>query len=276
MKNVYSRSFESAPPRNITIASVSNKELYFYNKNCYTSDIKHHKNKKAFTLAEVLITLGIIGVVAAMTMPNLIANYKNKVLINQAKNSFSTLSNELIMTKVNNGLDSYEDLFQKDRTSDEILDIISKELKVIKTCKSGKGGCISWKTKYQKKQFQNGKTVYSDMRTASSAILSDGSVIIIQNFTNQRQSGCNWVNSHPKRDEAGNIVKDENGNDIIINTQDNRCGAIKVDVNGGKGPNQFGADTFDLGVYPNKLHGNYSFLYNDKLDYENYAEGEDY
>ena len=30
--------------------------------------------KKAFTLAEVLITLGIIGVVAAMTIPNLIAN----------------------------------------------------------------------------------------------------------------------------------------------------------------------------------------------------------
>ena len=30
----------------------------------------------AFTLAEVLITLGIIGVVAAMTMPTLIANYK--------------------------------------------------------------------------------------------------------------------------------------------------------------------------------------------------------
>ena len=75
--------------------------------------MKHHKNKKAFTLAEVLITLGIIGVVAAMTMPNLIANYKNKVLINQAKNSFSTLSNALIMTKINNGYDSYEDLFQK-------------------------------------------------------------------------------------------------------------------------------------------------------------------
>lgn len=33
------------------------------------------KNKKAFTLAEVLITLGIIGVVAAMTLPSLIAKY---------------------------------------------------------------------------------------------------------------------------------------------------------------------------------------------------------
>ena len=34
--------------------------------------------KKAFTLAEVLITLGIIGIVAAMTIPNLMNNYTQK------------------------------------------------------------------------------------------------------------------------------------------------------------------------------------------------------
>ena len=32
--------------------------------------------KKAFTLAEVLITLGIIGVVAAMTLPTVVNKYK--------------------------------------------------------------------------------------------------------------------------------------------------------------------------------------------------------
>lgn len=37
--------------------------------------------KKAFTLAEILITLGIIGVVAAMTMPVLIENYKKSRLL---------------------------------------------------------------------------------------------------------------------------------------------------------------------------------------------------
>lgn len=37
--------------------------------------------KKAFTLAEVLITLGIIGIVAAMTIPNLVQNpFKNQYL----------------------------------------------------------------------------------------------------------------------------------------------------------------------------------------------------
>ena len=33
-------------------------------------------SKKGFTLAEVLITLGIIGVVAAITLPMIIAKYK--------------------------------------------------------------------------------------------------------------------------------------------------------------------------------------------------------
>ena len=44
---------------------------------------------KAFTLAEVLITLGIIGVVAAITMPMLIANYQKTVIVNQLKKSYS-------------------------------------------------------------------------------------------------------------------------------------------------------------------------------------------
>ncbi len=35
--------------------------------------------RTAFTLAEVLITLGIIGIVAALTMPSLIANYKRQI-----------------------------------------------------------------------------------------------------------------------------------------------------------------------------------------------------
>ncbi len=58
--------------------------------------------KYAFTLAEVLITLGIIGIVAAMTIPTLFQSYKKKMvetklvkvssLINQAI-KFSTIEN---------------------------------------------------------------------------------------------------------------------------------------------------------------------------------------
>ena len=48
--------------------------------------------KCAFTLAEVLITLGIIGVVAAMTIPTLTTNYRHKALEAQFKKNYSILS----------------------------------------------------------------------------------------------------------------------------------------------------------------------------------------
>ncbi len=49
----------------------------------------------AFTLAEVLITLGIIGVVAAMTLPLLIQNYQKQVVITRLKYAYNVLSNVL-------------------------------------------------------------------------------------------------------------------------------------------------------------------------------------
>ena len=107
MKNVCTRSFESAPPpQNTDIASISTKEGYFFNKNCNTSDTKHHiKSRKAFTLAEVLITLGIIGVVAALTIPTLVNNYRKKVLETGFKKSMSTIQQALNTTAAECGAD---------------------------------------------------------------------------------------------------------------------------------------------------------------------------
>lgn len=54
-------------------------------------------NNYGFTLAEVLITLGIIGVVAAITIPNLINNYKAKRLHSQFLKSYSTIQQVMKM-----------------------------------------------------------------------------------------------------------------------------------------------------------------------------------
>ena len=233
-----------------------------------------HKNKVAFTLAEVLITLGIIGVVAAMTLPSLIANYKNKVLLNQAKNSYSIISNAMIQLKSQNGYDSYGDIFSQSKPEDEIIQELSKSLKTAKICKQHQGGCWNWKTKYEKKKLEDGKAIYRDFRNSASAVLTDGSVITLSNFN--RNGDCNWVNSYYKRDQNGNIVKDEKGNNIVINDADARCGQIIIDTNGAKGPNQFGADTWDFDIFPQKVSAQwFSFLYDDKLKYENYQEGEE-
>lgn len=47
--------------------------------------------KKAFTLAETLITLGIIGVVAALTLPNLVQNYKKQVVATKLQKAYAVI-----------------------------------------------------------------------------------------------------------------------------------------------------------------------------------------
>ena len=57
-------------------------------------------SKAAFTLAEVLITLGIIGIVAAMTLPTLIVNHRKQVALTKIKHTYNILSNALERAKV--------------------------------------------------------------------------------------------------------------------------------------------------------------------------------
>lgn len=64
-------------------------------------------NKKAFTLAEVLITLGIIGVVAALTMPTLIHKKNTKELETAFKKSYSNLYNAFNLV-INEGFPVYD------------------------------------------------------------------------------------------------------------------------------------------------------------------------
>ena len=60
------------------------------------------ENKKGFTLAEVLITLTIIGIVAALTIPTLINNINEAQYNAGIKNTYTTLSNALSMIQSNN------------------------------------------------------------------------------------------------------------------------------------------------------------------------------
>lgn len=57
----------------------------------------------AFTLAEVLITLGIIGVVAALTIPSLVAKHKEKVVATKVKTFYSQFSQAYLMAINDNG-----------------------------------------------------------------------------------------------------------------------------------------------------------------------------
>ncbi len=59
--------------------------------------------QSGFTLAEVLITLTIIGVVAAITLPNLLANKAKQETAEGAKKTFSTLEQAVARAEVDNG-----------------------------------------------------------------------------------------------------------------------------------------------------------------------------
>lgn len=61
------------------------------------------RNKKAFTLAEVLVTLGIIGIVAAMTLPSVLADYKKKEIPVRLLKFSSTLQNAFNLATIDYG-----------------------------------------------------------------------------------------------------------------------------------------------------------------------------
>ena len=92
----------------------------------------------AFTLAEILITLGIIGVVAAMTLPSLVQNYRKSVVENKLKSEYSLISNAIRMSEAKNG--SSEDWATCDEdnsfecTKSFFDTYLAPELKTVKIC----------------------------------------------------------------------------------------------------------------------------------------------
>lgn len=100
--------------------------------------MKHHNF--AFTLAEVLITLGIIGIVAAMTMPSLIANYQKKQTSAQLKKAYSTFAQALVSSQYDNGNSSEWETTEPSSTYDDNLKYFETYwkpyLRIVKMCKT--------------------------------------------------------------------------------------------------------------------------------------------
>ena len=98
-------------------------------------------NKKvAFTLAEVLITLGIIGVVAALTLPALLTNIQSKVRAERSRSvqyKFSLATEKMARLNLIGPYDS----------TDAFVDELQKHLKISKRCNaSNLRGCWPYDT----------------------------------------------------------------------------------------------------------------------------------
>lgn len=68
--------------------------------------IFHNTHRVAFTLAEVLITLGIIGVVATLTLPNVMSNYAKKSQVTQLQRTVNAISSAAANYMLENKVDS--------------------------------------------------------------------------------------------------------------------------------------------------------------------------
>lgn len=192
-------------------------------------------SRLAFTLAEVLITLGIIGVVAAMTIPTLINKTNDLELKSAWKKEYSTFSQAFTQIVNDNG-GSVMGVFATNTGGEALKDAFKSKLLVTKNCigdssqgGTGSGSAISgcWHPMSGYK-YLNG-TVSTDNMLYPGLILNDGAFVVFASSS----STCT---------------------DATITGADfTRCGWLTVDVNGFKGPNVTGKDIFGMAITPTEL-----------------------
>ena len=208
------------------------------------------KQKPAFTLAEVLITLGIIGVVAAMTMPSLMQNYRDKELIVKTKKTYAVIQNAVLLAKSQNDITDGDNtfLFDPSKTSTQVAQDFAKYFNAPKLCLNNSSKYC--KDLYYDIQFATKEGVRSIGSNTPKIILNDGTVLsIIQ------MSSCYRVRNDCVQDSNGNCVTDADGNTTTQTSIHTDCAYIYFDVNGTKLPNQFGRDNYLLKVYTNSIKG---------------------
>lgn len=172
---------------------------------------------RAFTLAEVLITLGIIGVVAAMTIPALISNYNERVTVTKVKKMYSVLSQAVKLAMVENGEVNQWDLGDtyNIESAEKLWLYLKPHLRIAHECGDNKD-CYS-SAGVKSLSGNNYGANYNDDTKYFKLITADGSVL--------------WFRTGSK------CSTPEGG-------YQNHCGIIWYDIDGVKGANTFGKDIF--------------------------------
>lgn len=142
--------------------------------------------KKAFTLAEVLITLGIIGVVAAMTLPALVQKQQKKSLEVAFKKSYANFYNAYNKARINE-----PPLWDSENTVNpypELAKAIYTEYRQIRNIKQSE----NQKYRQNVKTYMLKKGVLPEcnqiFRNEGSVITPDGSAVSVS-----QNCGVNWV-----------------------------------------------------------------------------------
>ncbi len=195
-----------------------------------------------FTLAEVLITLGVIGIVAAMTLPALINKAQKMILKNQFKKTYSTLTQVINKSVADLGFvpacnytikgdpSSVSGVKGNADLSDCIVlnETFLKNLNIIQKCK-GNGyqkGCIPKYKGFEEIQKENNPDLSDDEALEA-----------IQGYNGF--SSSNILN----RNEIFVLA---DGNILISHNSSFQSNIFAFDINGKKGPNKWGYDVFSF------------------------------
>lgn len=172
---------------------------------------------RGFTLAEVLITLVIIGVIAAITVPTLHANYTEEEKKSKIKKGYSTLANAMTRVRADGGgmildYDVNDDL---ETVQTWFEDYLEQYLITTKVCYNTSGCWSDTGSKYMNGSSAGGSTGIG--YPTVTAVLNDGMFINIDRCT---------ISSYG--------IKSENQYGLIV----------YFDINGNKKPNVVGKDIF--------------------------------
>lgn len=180
-------------------------------------------NKKsiAFTLAEILITLMIIGVIASLTIPALLQNTQDAELKTALKKTYADISQATAILLINSGDGSLKGLCTGGTSvaaSDCLTNAFASHMNITKKCDLAiTQGC--WAATFKDLK---GTTIVQNNQ--SSIILSNGSALFFAWEADACGSGWGGASFSP------------------------RCGYINVDINGLKGPNVVGKDIFGFHI----------------------------
>lgn len=187
--------------------------------------------KFAFTLAEVLITLGIIGVVAAMTLPVLIGNYQKKATVAKLQKAYTILNQALKQSELDNGDYQYWDSTDSMMPLDYVQKYWQPYFKETKLCKTSSE--CGYDKEYPWSLSNGGRCTFTvareDLRTG--ILTSDGILYAIS----IRQG-------------------DDSGDSTVPNK------LIIVDINGPVRPNVVGKDVFAFDRTENGIKPQYYTL----------------
>ena len=186
-------------------------------------------------MAEVLITLTIIGVIAALTIPNLSRKWSDHADVQKVKQAYSILSNAYRLCIAENGTMENWDwgvalpAWAGNNYKNKLFECMRPYLKVQKYCGSGSGCWNSNVKSYKDLSGKYNTNIYSSLWGMSTISSAYGKMKL--------QNGM-YIS-----DGTRPLYVDKNGN-----AYDGDNGAIRVDINGEKGPNRYGYDVFFFNI----------------------------